>query len=210
MELAHLLNRVRTSHWLEQWGRRRAGGGERARQRETLKRRFSLSFFFPPSLHFLTSLPRRLWKGSTKRETQSRRDKGGKAERMKANVRVSDSVCSVLRHAGVTTAASPIGVVGCQEKECFPVEWVPEPVHHVDVGQQFPNLCRKNPTEKRAGTGEQGWSCVSVCELVLLRLFCLKTLDLTVLPFHVSFFIPSCWDISFSSGTHWILRCCVV
>lgn len=76
-----------------------------------------------------------MWKGRTERETQSKRDKGGKAERMKASVRVSDSVCNMLCHAGVTTAASPTGVVGCQEKECFPVEWVPEPVHHVDVGQ---------------------------------------------------------------------------
>lgn len=80
--------------------------------------------------------PQEVAKGQRgERETQSETDKGGSAERMKASVRVSDSVCNMLCHAGVTTAASPTGVAGCQEKECFPVEWAPEPVHHVDVGQ---------------------------------------------------------------------------
>lgn len=55
MEQAHLLNSVRTSHWLEQGGSRREGGGERrARQREgkILKRRFTFFLSLP-----ISSLP---------------------------------------------------------------------------------------------------------------------------------------------------------
>lgn len=128
---AHLFHRVRTSHWREQRGRRREGGWETS---ETERRVATdvIYCFFPP-FRFLTFHPWRLRKGRTESETQSKWDKGHKAERMKASV--SDSVCNVLCHAGVTPAPPPTGILSCQEKECFPEEWVPEPDHHVDVGQ---------------------------------------------------------------------------
>lgn len=70
-----------------------AGGGRAVEreERDREKGRFwgdasLLSFFFfLLALHFLISLPGRLWKGWTERETQSMRDKGGKAERMKVS-----------------------------------------------------------------------------------------------------------------------------
>lgn len=100
---------------------------------ETLDCFFFCFFFSSP--HFLTSLPGRLWKGRTERQTQSKRDKGGKTERMKANVSVWVTRCVTCSVMLVWLPLPPTGVVGCQEKECFPEEWVPEPVHHVDVGQ---------------------------------------------------------------------------
>lgn len=139
---AHLLHRVRTSHWLEGGGRRE--GGQRrsaARQRETARywrdaSLFCFVFFFFLPLYFLTSLPGRFWKGRTERETQNNRDKGGKAERMKANVNVWVTLCVTCSVMLVRLPLPPQPAsFGCQEKECFPEEWVPEPVHHVAVGQ---------------------------------------------------------------------------
>lgn len=141
---------------------------------ETSREPKLFSFFSPSCLHFLTFLPKRLWRARPERGggAQSKRRRGqsweDKSRRACEGLRVTCSVMLVW----LQLPRQPV-LQAVRKKQCFPVEWVPEPVHHVDVGQQFPNLCRKNPTEKRAGTREQGWSCwVAACELVMLRLLC--------------------------------------
>lgn len=96
MEQAHLLNRVRTSHWLERSAKQKEGerGTQvRARQWEVRpwERQCSFLFFFS-CLRFLTSLPKRLWRARPERGKHKVRDGEGKAERIKGGAHVRDCV----------------------------------------------------------------------------------------------------------------------
>lgn len=115
-------------------GARREEEGERdERERDREKGRFCrdatvLLFFFSLSPHFLTSLPWRLWKGRTERETQSKRDKGGKAERMKANVSAWVTLC-------VTCSVMLV--------------WLPLPLQPASVTVRKRNVFRRNESLNR-------------------------------------------------------------
>lgn len=116
--------------------RREAGRGGRDEQTERRRAKETLQLFLSLSASSLPSL----W-GCERAEQKERRNVretkgGGQGWKDESNCEcVSDSVFNMLCHAGVITAASSSGVVGCQEMECFPEEWVSEPIHHVDVGQ---------------------------------------------------------------------------
>lgn len=99
---------------------------------ETLRKAMLFfSFLFFSHLHFLTSLPKRLWRARPDQSKRQRRQSWeDKSRRARQGLRLTCSVMLVWQPLLFQPALQAV-----RKNKGFPVEWVPEPVHHVDVGQ---------------------------------------------------------------------------